>query len=102
MSTPESLNLKTVKKLWDQNQNKSQDKTSQSHKKKEIENIVQVIADDIQDNIISDSNHVTKILATVRCQNSDTIILLNLAQLFDKTTNAEYYITKTNQEETLC
>ncbi|KAF0482729.1 hypothetical protein F8M41_023350 [Gigaspora margarita] len=31
MSTPESLDLKPVKELWDQNQNKSQDK---SHKKK--------------------------------------------------------------------
>src|SRR5438128_11419318 len=38
----ESLDPKAVKKLWDQNQNKSQDKTSQSHKKKGIENIAQV------------------------------------------------------------
>ncbi|CAG8627940.1 8327_t:CDS:10, partial [Ambispora gerdemannii] len=68
MSTPESLDLKTVKKLWDQNQNKSLNKTSQSHKKKGTENIAQVIADGIQDNIISDesearsfasSNHVS-------------------------------------------
>src|SRR6185436_15273464 len=42
MSTPESLDSKTVKKLWNQNQNKSLDKTSQSHKKKGAENIVQV------------------------------------------------------------
>ena len=71
MSTPESLDSKTVKKLWDQNQNKSLDKTSQSHKKKGTENIAQVIADGIQD---SDSNHVTEIS---RRQNSDTISLLD-------------------------
>ncbi|CAG8617341.1 12226_t:CDS:2 [Gigaspora rosea] len=111
MSTPESLDPKTVKKLWDQNQHKSQDKTSQSHKKKGTENIAQVIADGIQDNVISDesetrsfvsSNHMTEISATARRQNSDTISLLDLAQLFDKATNAEYYATKANQEETLC
>ncbi|CAG8655482.1 11458_t:CDS:1, partial [Ambispora gerdemannii] len=45
MPTPEFLDLKTVKKFWDQNQNKSQSKTSQSHKKKETENIIQMIAD---------------------------------------------------------
>ncbi|KAF0508286.1 hypothetical protein F8M41_018784 [Gigaspora margarita] len=56
MSTPESLDSKTVKKLWVQNQNKSLDKTSLSHKKKGTENIVQVIADGIQDNIISDES----------------------------------------------
>ncbi|CAG8820156.1 42336_t:CDS:2, partial [Gigaspora margarita] len=99
MSTPESLDSKTVKKLWDQNH---QDKISQSHKKKGTENIAHVIADGIQDNIISDSNYVTGILATARRQNSDTISLLDLAQLFDKATNAEYYATKANQEETLC
>ncbi|CAG8609783.1 3250_t:CDS:2, partial [Racocetra persica] len=80
-STPESLDLKTV------------------------------IAVDIQDNVISDeletqsfasSNYVTEILVTARRQNSDTILLLNLAQLFDKAKNAEYYATKANQEETLC
>ncbi|CAG8481409.1 6828_t:CDS:2 [Paraglomus occultum] len=56
MSTPKSLDSKTVKNLWDQNQNKSLDKTSQSHKKKGTENIVQVIADGIQDIIISDES----------------------------------------------
>ncbi|CAG8808843.1 12796_t:CDS:1, partial [Gigaspora rosea] len=56
MSTPESLDPKTVKMLWDQNQHKSQDKTSQSHKKKRTENITQVIADGIQDNVISDES----------------------------------------------
>ena len=37
MSTTESLDSKTVKKLWDQN--KSLNKTFQSHKKKGTENI---------------------------------------------------------------
>jgi len=90
-----------VKKLWDQNQNKSQDKMSQSHKKKGTENIAQVITDGIQDNIHSDPNHVTEISVTGHHQNS-TISLLDLAQLFDKATNAEYYAMKANQEETLC
>ncbi|CAG8536651.1 4996_t:CDS:10 [Acaulospora morrowiae] len=117
MSTSESQDSKTVKKIWDQNQHKSQEKTSQSHKKKGTENIAQVIADGIQDvlssadNTISDesetrsfasSNHVTEISATARRQNSDTISLLDLAQLFDKATNAEYHAMKANQEETLC
>ncbi|RHZ76130.1 hypothetical protein Glove_203g39 [Diversispora epigaea] len=95
MSTPESLNLKTVKKLWDQNQNKSQDKIFQSYKEKGTENIAQVIANGIY------SNHVTEISATARCQNSSTISLLDLVQLFDKATDAEHYAMKTNQEETL-
>ena len=82
-----------MKKLWDQNQNKSLDKTSQSHKKKGTENIAQVIADGIQD---SDSNHVSEISAMAHRQNSDTISLLDLAQLFDKATNAEYYAMKAN------
>ncbi|CAG8835941.1 11877_t:CDS:2, partial [Gigaspora margarita] len=105
MSTPESLDLKPLKELWDQNQNKSQDK---SHKKKGIENITQVISDGIQnalahgstdnlDNILSDSNHVIEI-----SENSSKIRLLDLAQLFDKATNAEHYAMKANQEETLC
>ncbi|RHZ81997.1 hypothetical protein Glove_115g13 [Diversispora epigaea] len=100
--TPESLDSKTVKNFWNQNQNKSQDKTSQSHKKKGTENIVQVIADGIQDNILSDPNHVIEISVTARHQNSDTISLLDLTQLFDKATNAEHYVMKANQEETLC
>ena len=69
-----------------------------------------MIADGIQNNIISDeseaqsfafSNHVIEISATARQQNSNTISLLNLAQLFDKATNAEYYAIKANQEESL-
>ncbi|KAF0420905.1 hypothetical protein F8M41_006882 [Gigaspora margarita] len=92
MSTPESLDTKTVKKLWVQNQNKSLDKTFQSHKKKGTENIVQVIADGIQDNFISDesrsfasSNYVTDISATVHRQNSDTISLLDLPETKSET-----------------
>ncbi|CAG8636127.1 9750_t:CDS:2, partial [Racocetra fulgida] len=110
MSTPESLDLKPVRELWDQNQNKSQGKL---HKKKGTENITQVIADGIQDalvhgstdnidNIISDSNHVIEISATSLRQNSSTVLLLDLAQLFDKATDAEHYTMKANQEETLC
>ncbi|CAG8602106.1 11128_t:CDS:2 [Cetraspora pellucida] len=125
---PESLDLKTVKKLWDQNQNKSQDKTSQhqftlsrSHKKKGTENIAQVIVDGIQDNnnlldeskirhslealplqSFASSNHVTEISMTALRQNSSTVLLLDLAQLFDKATDAEYSAIKANQEETLC
>ncbi|RHZ67209.1 hypothetical protein Glove_302g50 [Diversispora epigaea] len=85
---------KTAKKCLDQ----SQDKTSKSHKKKGIENIGQVIVNGIQDNIIS-PNHVVEILAS---NHSETQTLLDLARLFDKATNAEYYAIKANQEETLC
>nr|CAG8666076.1 9314_t:CDS:2 [Entrophospora candida] len=99
----EALDLKTK----NQNQSKSQ---NESHKKKGTENIAQAIADGIQDalahsstdNIHSDLNHVTEISVMGHCQNSDTISLLDLAQLFDKATNAEYYAMKANQEETLC
>ncbi|CAG8822378.1 16674_t:CDS:2, partial [Gigaspora margarita] len=78
--------------------------------KKGTENITQMIADGIQDNIISDeseaqsfasSNHVTEISVTARRQNSGTISLLDLVQLFDKATDAEYYAIKANQEESL-
>ncbi|CAG8593431.1 13445_t:CDS:10, partial [Ambispora gerdemannii] len=99
MSTPKSLDSKTVKKLWEQNQNKNQDKISQSHKKKGTENITHVIADGIQDvlvhssadNIISvdndesniemqssissEINHMTEISTTARRQNCATEIL---------------------------
>ncbi|CAG8628373.1 8776_t:CDS:2 [Gigaspora margarita] len=112
---PESLNSKMH---WDQNQNKSQNKTSQhqytlsrSHKKRRTENIAQVIVDGIQDNNLLDessiqsfasSNHVIKISATALRQNSSTVLLLDLAQLFNKATDAEYSAIKANQEETLC
>ncbi|RHZ44323.1 hypothetical protein Glove_740g8 [Diversispora epigaea] len=85
----EALDLKIEKKLLNQNQSKNQ---NESHKKKGTENIVQVIADGIQDalvhsstnNIHSDLNHVTEISTT------------------GHPTNAEYYAMKANQEETLC
>ncbi|CAG8836775.1 6720_t:CDS:2 [Gigaspora margarita] len=35
-------------------------------------------------------------------QNSSTVLLFDLAQLFDKATDAEYSAIKANQEETLC
>ncbi|CAG8788871.1 28420_t:CDS:2 [Gigaspora margarita] len=38
---------------------------------------------------------------TALCQNSSTVLLLDLAQLFDKATDAEYSAIKANQEETL-
>ncbi|CAG8605441.1 236_t:CDS:1, partial [Scutellospora calospora] len=98
MLTPESLDLKPVKELWDQNQNKNQNK---SHKKKGTKNITQVIADGIQDDNLLDSNYVTEISATALHQNS-SVLLLDLAQLFDKATDAEYSAIKANQEETLC
>ncbi|KAF0562280.1 hypothetical protein F8M41_000056 [Gigaspora margarita] len=104
--------------LWDQNQNKSQNKTSQHqctlsrlHKKKGTENIAQVIVDGIQDNNLLDeskiqsfasSNHMTEISATALRQNSSTVLLLDLAQLFDKATDVEYSAIKANQKETLC
>ncbi|CAG8627314.1 133_t:CDS:10 [Ambispora gerdemannii] len=108
MSTSESLDSKTVKKLWDQNQNKNQDKISQSHKKKGTENITHVIADGIQDNIISDSNYVTEIsatarqnhmsgiLTTTRCQNHVTEIL---PKILPETKASEESISSTSQLE---
>ncbi|CAG8694738.1 6405_t:CDS:2, partial [Acaulospora morrowiae] len=48
------------------------------------------------------SNHVTGISATARRQNSSATPLLDLAQLFDKATDAEHYAMNANQEETLC
>ncbi|CAG8753039.1 38768_t:CDS:2, partial [Gigaspora margarita] len=71
----EYLDSMTVKKLWDKNQDKSQNKTPQSHKKKGTENITQVIADVMQDKNLTDSTHAT---------------------------DAEYSAIKANQEETLC
>ncbi|CAG8674582.1 11002_t:CDS:2, partial [Dentiscutata heterogama] len=89
MSIPESLDLKP-----------------------RTENITQVIANGIQDalvhgstdnidNILSDSNHVIEISATSLHQNSSIVLLLDLAQLFNKATDAEHYTMKANQEETL-
>ncbi|CAG8746313.1 391_t:CDS:2 [Gigaspora rosea] len=98
----ESLDSKTVKNLCDQNQNKNQDKTTQLHKKKGAENVAQVIADRIKDNKLIDSNHVCEIPETSLYPNSYTVLSLDLVQLFDKATDAEYSAIKANQEETLC
>ncbi|CAJ0750204.1 13816_t:CDS:2 [Entrophospora sp. SA101] len=86
-------------------------KLDKSYKKKGTENIAKVIVNGIQNNILSDeleiqsfsfSNNVTKILATDTSSNSSTTPLLELTQLFVKTTDAEYYAIKANQGETLC
>ncbi|CAG8644965.1 8675_t:CDS:2 [Cetraspora pellucida] len=108
-STPESLDLKTP------GQNIS------IIQEKETENIAQVIVNGIQDNnnlldeskmrhslealplqSFASSNHVIEISMMVLRQNSSTVLLLDLAQLFDKATDAEYSAIKANQEETLC
>ncbi|CAG8725982.1 16247_t:CDS:1, partial [Dentiscutata heterogama] len=49
---------KTVKKL----QNQQQDKEARSHKKKEVENIIQDVFDFMMDE--SDKNHMAKFLLT--------------------------------------
>ncbi|CAG8598074.1 16200_t:CDS:2, partial [Racocetra fulgida] len=55
----ESLDSKTVKKLLNHNQDKNLDK---SHKKKGTEDIVQVIANGIRDNILLDESEVRNVL----------------------------------------
>ncbi|CAG8496576.1 2791_t:CDS:2 [Acaulospora morrowiae] len=68
--------------LDSKNQDNNQDKL---HKKKGTENIAQ-----------------QKFAETDSSSNSSAIPLLELAQLFDSATDAEYYAIKANQEETLC
>ncbi|KAF0556685.1 hypothetical protein F8M41_015042 [Gigaspora margarita] len=87
---PTSQTQETHNTSSDKNQDKSQNKTPQSHKKKGTENIAQVIADVMQDKNLTDSTHVTEISAKALHQNSSTVLLLDLAQLFDKATDAEY------------
>ncbi|CAG8515952.1 12690_t:CDS:2 [Acaulospora colombiana] len=79
MSTPESLDPKTVKRLWDQNQHKSQDKTSQSHKKKGTENIAQVIVDGIQDSVISDESETQSFASS---NHEETLCWVNYGKEF--------------------
>ncbi|CAG8649174.1 1747_t:CDS:2, partial [Gigaspora rosea] len=100
----ESLDSKTVKKLLNQNQDKNLDK---SHKKKGTEDIVQVIANGIRDNILLDESEVRSLASSnnvteIAYQICSITPLLDLAQLFDKATDAEHYAMKANQEETLC
>jgi hypothetical protein len=68
-----------------------------------------VITDGIQDDIKhqesissnSEALHVTEISATARRSNCSST-LLDLVELFEKASNAEYYTVKANEEETLC
>ncbi|CAG8609544.1 1034_t:CDS:2, partial [Acaulospora morrowiae] len=69
------------------------------HKERLVDN---VISDELETRSFASSIHMTEISATARHQNSSTISLLDLAQLFDKVTDAEHYAMKANQEETLC
>ncbi|CAG8489547.1 23837_t:CDS:2, partial [Gigaspora rosea] len=74
-----------------------------THRKKDAEKIVQLISDGIQNNAqLGDKiTPCDKILAGPPCQNSSTVPLLSLAQLFDKATDAEYGAIRANQEEIL-
>ncbi|GES90860.1 hypothetical protein GLOIN_2v1030212 [Rhizophagus clarus] len=83
-----------------------------SHKKKGVEKIAQVIIDGIQDDVkhqkpissgcsLREPFHEIEISATARrpkCSSS----LLDLAKLFDKASDAEYHTKKANEEEILC
>ncbi|CAB4382528.1 unnamed protein product [Rhizophagus irregularis] len=83
-----------------------------SHKKKGVEKIAQVIIDGILDDVkhrepissgcsLREPFHETEISATARrpkCSSS----LLDLAKLFDKASDAEYRTKKANEEEILC
>ncbi|CAG8511998.1 15315_t:CDS:10, partial [Racocetra persica] len=110
---PETSTTSLPQNIIDDDSVEILDFPGQIAQEKETENITQVIADAIQDtlvygsadnidNILSDSNHVIEISATSLRQNSSTVLLLDLAQLFDKATDAEHYTMKANQEETLC
>ncbi|RIA90410.1 hypothetical protein C1645_737877 [Glomus cerebriforme] len=74
-----------------------------SHRKKGIENIVQLIADGIKDDAQSSdkANPYDVISIENLNQNSSTDSLLSLAQLFDKADDAEYGAIRANQKEIL-
>ncbi|CAG8440075.1 6941_t:CDS:2, partial [Scutellospora calospora] len=98
MSTPPVSNINVPESL--------NSKTDKSHKKKGTEDIIQVIANGIQDNILSDESEIRSLVSSnnmtkISYQICSTTPLLDLAQLFDKATDAEYYAMKANQEETL-
>ncbi|RGB34226.1 hypothetical protein C1646_702519 [Rhizophagus diaphanus] len=75
-----------------------------SHRKKGVENISQMISDGIRNDsqsqkcILGFSNDIL----LQQSQISSTVPLLTLAQLFDKATDAEYGAIHANQEEILC
>jgi hypothetical protein len=75
-----------------------------SHRKKGAENFVQSITDQLKKDKIQSSNKTIscdEISAKAPCQNSFTVPLLSLAQLFDKATDAECGAIDVNQEEIL-
>ncbi|CAG8603290.1 4144_t:CDS:2 [Ambispora gerdemannii] len=82
---------KTVEILQDQQQNKE----VRSHKKKEVENMVQDVFDFTVDE--SDKNHITKFSLTGHEENSDA--LDNTARLYEDACNAEDKTIKANQAE---
>ncbi|GES77847.1 hypothetical protein GLOIN_2v1788264 [Rhizophagus clarus] len=75
-STSEFSVSKIVKKLQDQ----QQDKEVQSHKKKEVENIVQAVFDFTIDE--SDKNHMAKFSLT-RNRKKNSVVLKNIARLYE-------------------
>jgi len=74
-----------------------------SYRKKDVENIVQMIADDIKDDIQSSDKAIPCNVISARdlSQNSSTNSLLSLVQLFDKADNTKYDAICANQEEIL-
>ncbi|RHZ84516.1 hypothetical protein Glove_80g12 [Diversispora epigaea] len=100
------------KKLRDQNLSSSEEVVPEisaggpcqnTHRKKGAEKIVQLIADGIQDDAQSgvEITLCDEIPAGSPCQDSSTVPLFSLAQLFDKATDAEYGAIRANQEEIL-
>ncbi|PKC56202.1 hypothetical protein RhiirA1_474340 [Rhizophagus irregularis] len=74
-----------------------------NHRKKDVENIVQMIADGIKkDTQLSNKATPCDVISIESLnQNSSTDLLLSLAQLFDKADDAKYGTIRTNQKEIL-
>ncbi|CAG8779333.1 10744_t:CDS:1, partial [Ambispora leptoticha] len=75
-----------------------QNKEVRSHKKKEVENIMQDVFDFTMNE--SNKNHMTKFLLTGHEENSDA--LNNIVRLYEDACNAEDKMIKANQAEILC
>ncbi|RIA93865.1 hypothetical protein C1645_735220 [Glomus cerebriforme] len=75
-----------------------------SHKKKGAENIIQIIADGIKDDVQLSDKAIPCDMISIKSLNqfSSTDSLLSLAQLFNKADDAEYGTIHANQEEILC
>ncbi|CAG8791853.1 20327_t:CDS:2, partial [Racocetra persica] len=75
-----------------------------SHRKKGAENISQMISDGIRDNTYPQNSisDISNDLLLQQNQISSLVLMLTLAQLFDKATIAEYSAICANQEEILC